>query len=76
MIVMLIKVNAENDANANPRRGWVHTGECGNFLAFYVEGYDNGGEALAVLRREREPESLSINVTPKEYRRLRGLVSR
>jgi hypothetical protein len=61
---MLIKVNAENDIETER-----------SFLGFYPEGYDDGGEILRNLRRI-EPEAYpSINITPKEYKRLKGLVA-
>lgn len=69
---MLIKVNAQNGASGEPRRGWVLVGNTGNFIEFHNEGYDNGGEEMALLRKIT-PETLSINVTPREYKRLRGL---
>lgn len=73
---MLIKVNAQNDTNGNPRRGWIHLSAEGRFLGFYPEGYDDGGEILRDLRKNGEHEAYpSINITPKEYRRLRGLVA-
>jgi hypothetical protein len=72
---MLIKVNAENDINGNPRRGWVHYGIDGRFLGFYPEGYDDGGEILRELRINNYEGYPSINITPKEYKRLKGLVA-
>jgi hypothetical protein len=72
---MLIKVNAENDTNGNPRRGWIHLSGEGRFLGFYPEGYDDGGEAFRELRKGESEAYPSINITPKEYRRLKGLVA-
>lgn len=72
---MLIKVNAENDTNGNPRRGWIHISADGGFLGFYPEGYDNGGEAFQEIRKTEMDAFPSINITPKEYRRLKGLVA-
>jgi hypothetical protein len=72
---MLIKVNALNDTNGNPRRGWIHYGLEGQFLGFYDEGYDDGGEILRALRLTNCEGYPSLNVTPKEYRRLKGLVA-
>jgi hypothetical protein len=70
---MLIKVNAENTTSGNPRRGWIHTNAEGRFLKFYDEGYDGGGVELIELRKT-EPEAFpALNVTPKEYKRLKGL---
>ena len=72
---MLIKVNAQNDVNGNPRRGWIHYATDGRFLGFYPEGYDDGGETLRGLRASEGEGYPSINVTPKEYKRLKGLVA-
>ena len=49
---MLIKVNAQNDTNGNPRRGWIRYDLDGRFLGFYPEGYDDGGEVLRKLKAE------------------------
>lgn len=72
---MLIKVNAENDANGNPRRGWIQVSKTGNFLAFHPEGHDNGGEVLRSIMKDTYESYPSINVTPKEYKRLSKLVA-
>ena len=72
---MLIKVNAENDTNGNPRRGWIHLSGEGRFLGFYPEGYDDGGEILREIRKGEAEAYPSINITPKEYKRLKGLVA-
>ena len=72
---MLIKVNAPNETNGGPRRGWVHYGIDGRFLGFYPEGYDDGGEILRELRINNYEGYPSINITPKEYKRLKGLVA-
>jgi hypothetical protein len=73
--LMLIKVNAQNDTNGNPRRGWIHYAIDGRFLGFYPEGYDDGGEILRGLRVNNCEGYPSINITPKEYKRLKGLVA-
>jgi hypothetical protein len=73
--VMLIKVNAQNDTNGNPRRGWIHLSGEGRFMGFYPEGYDDGGEVLRELRKSEGEAYPSINITPKEYKRLKGLVA-
>lgn len=70
---MLIKINAENTRDGNPQRGWIHTDSHGRFLQFLDESYDNGGAELRRLRKHVEPETLSINVTVKEYKRVKGL---
>ncbi len=46
---MLIKVNAQNDVNGNPRRRWIHLSDEGRFLGFYDEGYDDGGDEVFEL---------------------------
>ena len=73
---MLIKVNAENDSSGNPRRGWIHYSNEGRFLGFYPEGYDDGGEILRSLSASEQLGYPSINITPKEYKRLKGLVAK
>lgn len=72
---MLIKVNAQNDTNGNPRRGWIRYDLDGRFLGFYPEGYDDGGEVLRRLKAEEGEGYPAINITPKEYKRLKGLVA-
>jgi hypothetical protein len=72
---VLIKVNAENDTNGNPRRGWIHLSGEGRFLGFYPEGYDDGGQTLREIRKGEAEAYPSINITPKEYKRLKGLVA-
>jgi hypothetical protein len=72
---MLIKVNAQNDVNGNPRRGWIHLNAEGRFLGFYPEGYDDGGEIMRELRKTESEAYPSLNITPKEYKRLKGLVA-
>jgi hypothetical protein len=72
---MLIKVNAQNDVNGNPRRGWIHLSADGRFLGFYPEGYDDGGEVLREIRWRDNEAYPSLNITPKEYKRLKGLVA-
>jgi len=72
---MLTKINSQNTTEGNPRRGWILTSATGGFIKFYEEGYNDGGEELRELRNAGENESYpSINVTPKEYKRIKGLV--
>jgi hypothetical protein len=72
---MLIKINSQNTTNGAPRRGWILTGPNGAFIKFYEEGYDDGGEELRALIKAGEIEMYpAINVTPKEYKRILGLV--
>jgi hypothetical protein len=73
---MIIKVNAENTTNGNPRRGWIHVSSGGQFLKFYDEGYDEGGKEFQELRKKESQElNFSLNITPKEYKRIKGLVA-
>ena len=72
---MLIKVNAQNDTNGNPRRGWIHLSGEGRFLGFYPEGYDDRGEVLRGIRKLEGEAYPTINITPKEYKSLKGLMA-
>jgi len=46
---MLIRVNAGNDRNGNPRRGWVVVAESdGMYLGFVDHGYAGWGNVRAV----------------------------
>jgi len=73
---MLTKINAQNTTDGNPRRGWILTSATGGFIKFYDEGYNDGGEELRALIKAGEIELYpAINVTPKEYKRILGLVS-
>jgi hypothetical protein len=47
----------------------------GRFLGFYPEGYDDGGEVMRELRKTEHEAYPSLNITPKEYKRLKGLVA-
>lgn len=72
---MLIKINAENTLSGNPQRGWVLVDKSGTFVKFYDEGYDDGGQEKRDLIWEGEKETMSFNVTVKEYKRIKGLVA-
>jgi hypothetical protein len=67
---MLIRVVCENTSMGNPRRGWVHVDERGNFNAFIDEGY-LGSQPIQELLSAGEIESISVNITTKEYNRLK-----
>ena len=60
---MLIKVNAQNDTNGNPRRGWISYDLDGRFLGFYPEGYDDGGEVLRKLKANEEVKKTRVCAT-------------
>lgn len=70
---MLIRVIAENTTSGAPRRGWIHVNEEGRFVKFYPEGWDDGGAELYELRKVTPTALPSLNITPKEYKRLMGL---
>jgi len=52
---MLIKIATDNDANGNPRRGWLRTTASGQVLGWIEEGYLGRG---AIERRRRKPYDL------------------
>ena len=73
MMLTAVKVNAGNDTNGNPRRGWiVQTNRDGypTFVQFVDEGY----EGSAALTGRGYPRALAdapeLEITPREYRRL------
>jgi hypothetical protein len=68
--MMLIRVITQNTTAGNPRRGWVHVNEHGNFVAFIDEGYF-GSEPIQHLRDAGVAETMSLNITPKEYSQLK-----
>jgi hypothetical protein len=67
---MLIRVITQNTPSGNPRRGWVHVNQHGNFVAFIDEGYF-GTEPIQQLRDAGVAESITLNITPKEYNQLK-----
>jgi hypothetical protein len=67
---MLIRVITQNTPSGNPRRGWVHVNQHGNFIAFIDEGYF-GTEPIQQLRDAGVAESITLNITPKEYNQLK-----
>jgi hypothetical protein len=67
------KVNAGNDTNGNPRRGWVIlSSRTGELEGFVDEGYRGTG-ALDVRGHKEVPGNLEIEVKPSVYRELRRL---
>ena len=67
---MLIRVVSTHNTDGNPQRGWVATTAMGQFLRFIDEGY--AGETEPIKGYD-DGVSLTINVTPKEYKRLKNL---
>jgi len=66
---MLVRVQAKNDANGNPRRGWIQFSASGDFIQFIDEGYLGRG-AIATLVMEGEADTIAITIEPSEYKKL------
>jgi hypothetical protein len=69
MTMLAIYVNAENNSNGNPRRGWILTDEQGAFHTFVDEGYQGKG-ALAAAGFGNVPSTQAIEVKPSFYKEL------
>lgn len=67
---MLIRVESTNSTDGNPQRGWIAVTAAGQFLRFIDEGYLGDSEPI---RGYDDGVSMTINVTPKEYKRLKAL---
>jgi hypothetical protein len=73
-----IKINAKNDANGNPRRGWVvlRTEEHGSggsgseIVDFVVEGYEGTGALDRAGYPRRIANCPELLVVPGEYREM------
>lgn len=63
----IIKLNAGNDSNGNPRRVWVGIAPCGSVSGAWDEGYA-GRQALP--KRLRQKSACEFATTPKEYREI------
>lgn len=61
-----VKINAGNDTNGNPRRGWLLYDAAGAYLGFVDEGYD--GRRALTSTASNVVELCSIPTTPKMYR--------
>lgn len=62
-----LRIDAPNDTNGNPRRGWlVFDANTGKTIAFIDEGYQ--GERALRLRYSAAVSLGSVNVKPAEYR--------
>lgn len=65
--MLAIYINAGNDRNGNPRRGWlISDGDGGPFRDFVDEGYQ-GREPLRKLYGD-VPTTSQIEVSPSVYR--------
>lgn len=67
---MLVRVQAKNDTNGNPRRGWIQFAEDGSFLQFIDEGYQGRG-AISELVMNGEADTIAITIEPSEYNRFK-----
>ena len=65
-MALAIKINAGNDRNGNPRRGWIIADDNGSFINFVDEGYSGVG-ALTVAGYANLPRTEAIDVTPSTY---------
>jgi hypothetical protein len=66
---MLVRVQAKNDSNGNPRRGWIQFTSSGDFVQFIDEGFLGRG-AISHLIEQGEADTIAITIEPSEYRRL------
>jgi hypothetical protein len=66
-MALAIKINAGNDKNGNPRRGWIITDDNGSFINFVDEGY-SGVVALTVAGYANLPRTETIDVIPATYK--------
>jgi hypothetical protein len=66
-MALAIKINAGNDRNGNPRRGWIIAADSGAFINFVDEGYAGVG-ALSDAGYINIPQTEPIDVLPGTYR--------
>lgn len=66
---MLIYIGTTNTVTGNPRRGWIMTTAAGQPVGWIEEGY----LGAAAIRGYDDGETVKINVSPAEYKRLRGM---
>jgi hypothetical protein len=64
--MLAVKINAKNDRNGNPRRGWIIYGEGGDFINFIDEEY--GGISNLHEKYPNVPDTNEIMVEPGEYK--------
>jgi len=67
---MLVRVQAKNDVNGNPRRGWIQFSSSGDFVQFVDEGYQGRG-AISTLVMEGEADTIAITIESSEYKRFK-----
>ncbi len=66
---MLVRIVTKNDTSGNPRRGWLRTTSAGQVLGWIEEGYTG----RAGIAGYDDGETVSIEVPPAEYKRLRRM---
>jgi hypothetical protein len=65
--MLAIYIDAGNNSNGNPRRGWIITNQDGEFTAFVDEGYE-GKAALASSGYGNATSTPRLDVQPSVYR--------
>lgn len=66
--MLAIKINAGNDRNGNPRRGWIICNESGEFVDFVDEGYAGNGALRTSSYSSATPTTQELEVAPSVYR--------
>jgi hypothetical protein len=61
-----IHINAGNDRNGNPRRGWIITEDTGRFVDFIDEGHQGTSALQATYSSANRTQT--IDVLPSVYR--------
>lgn len=62
-----IHINAGNDRNGNPKRGWIIANDDGEFIDFVDEGFQGQG-ALKTSAFSTAKPTPTIDVVPAVYR--------
>ena len=69
---MLVRIATTNDTSGNPRRGWLSVTSAGQPLRWIEEGYLGTG----AIRGIDDGETMTIQVQPAEFKRLRAIGDR
>ena len=67
--MIILHLTATNDKNGNPRRLWARMDAGGRIITVWPEGY-SGENAIPKGHRDIDRMGCTIEITPKEYRRL------
>jgi hypothetical protein len=65
----MIRLNAGNDTNGNPRRAYIHFGDRMVIRAVYDEGY-SGSRCVPKRLWKAAQHAPTFSTTPAEYRHL------